>query len=77
MKDFNQMLQCAHFLQAPNMNWNLLETEADFLGNSLFKVSRRSQEWHLLFRSRSRTPTSLEGKKKKERCRNTKSEMKG
>lgn len=74
MKDFNQMLQCAHFLQAPNMNWNLLETEADFLGNSLFKVSRRSQEWHLLFPSRSGTPSSLEEKKK---SRNTKSEMKG
>jgi len=53
MKDFNQMLQCAHFLQAPNMNWNLLETEADFLGKSLFKVSRRFQEWHLLFPSGS------------------------
>lgn len=67
MKDFNQMLQCAHFLQAPNMNWNLLETEADFLGNSLSKVSRRSQEWHLLFLSRSGTPTSLEKRKKNQK----------
>jgi len=44
------MLQCAHFLQASNLNWNLLETEADFLSKSLFKVSRY-QEWHLLLRS--------------------------
>lgn len=58
------MLQYTHFLQASNMDWTLLETEADFFSKLVLKVSRRFQEWHLLFPSGSRTPASLERKKK-------------